>query len=523
MTDEQPPSGKTMRYDRQLRLWGEAGQTALENASVCLVNATTYGCEILKNLILPGVGEVHVVDQSPVTANDVQTNFFLAPGDIGKSRSEAVIQTLGQLNPETKHRAYNMALSEFVQTHMTDLKRFTVFIVSNVAPESFRDLAQIAWDSNIPVIVANIVGMYTETRVVVREHCVIESKPDNPLPDLRLDIPFTELIEFYQNIDLSVLNSTDHAHIPFVLILLKCLDQWKAAHGGEIPRNYKEKTLFKSLINKLRRKPDEENFNEACGMVNKCVVKTPLPSHLDDLFSDPSCTPSSTSTPFWLTAAAVKQFFTVRGVLPVSGTLEDMTADTQSFIALQTLYRDKARADSEVVAGYVAGFVTKHGFPPGYVGRDYISKFSRNSRYVRVLRTQPVECPKDVVKEAVESFADDPVDLSHVFLLFQACLEFVSANGRWPGDTEDNIPADEVSLLAELQGIQVKQDVSRCNPHLLVKDLVRFGGTEVPSVAAFSGGVAAHECIKLITCQYVPVDSCFVYSGGSQTTSVLKL
>ena len=36
------------------RLWGDHGQQALENAHVCLINATGTGTEILKNLILPG-------------------------------------------------------------------------------------------------------------------------------------------------------------------------------------------------------------------------------------------------------------------------------------------------------------------------------------------------------------------------------------------------------------------------------------------------------------------------------------
>lgn len=38
------------------RLWAASGQAALENANVCLLNATTTGTEILKNLILPGKG-----------------------------------------------------------------------------------------------------------------------------------------------------------------------------------------------------------------------------------------------------------------------------------------------------------------------------------------------------------------------------------------------------------------------------------------------------------------------------------
>lgn len=36
------------------RLWGDHGQDALENAHVCVINATSTGTELLKNLVLPG-------------------------------------------------------------------------------------------------------------------------------------------------------------------------------------------------------------------------------------------------------------------------------------------------------------------------------------------------------------------------------------------------------------------------------------------------------------------------------------
>src|SRR5690606_15607279 len=38
------------RNDRQLRLWGLLGQDRIDQANVCLLNATALGSEILKNL-----------------------------------------------------------------------------------------------------------------------------------------------------------------------------------------------------------------------------------------------------------------------------------------------------------------------------------------------------------------------------------------------------------------------------------------------------------------------------------------
>ncbi len=70
-----------LRYDRQLRLWGDHGQHLVERARICLVGgADAVGCEAIKSLVLPGVGAFAIVDNKPVTKEDVGNNFFLDMG-----------------------------------------------------------------------------------------------------------------------------------------------------------------------------------------------------------------------------------------------------------------------------------------------------------------------------------------------------------------------------------------------------------------------------------------------------------
>lgn len=53
------------------RLWGDHGQAMLEGAQVCVINATSLGTEILKGLVLPGIGGFTVVDGGIVTEEDI--------------------------------------------------------------------------------------------------------------------------------------------------------------------------------------------------------------------------------------------------------------------------------------------------------------------------------------------------------------------------------------------------------------------------------------------------------------------
>ena len=90
----------TDKYDRQLRLWGAKGQKALSETTVLLVRATAAGTETLKNLVLPGVGTIVVVDDAYVTSNDTESNFFVTMSD--KPRAQVALELLQELNPDVK-------------------------------------------------------------------------------------------------------------------------------------------------------------------------------------------------------------------------------------------------------------------------------------------------------------------------------------------------------------------------------------------------------------------------------------
>jgi amyloid beta precursor protein binding protein 1 len=67
---------RSTKYDRQLRIWGEHGQSALERAHICVLNCGPTGSEALKNLVLGGIGSFTVVDASKVCASDLGNNYF---------------------------------------------------------------------------------------------------------------------------------------------------------------------------------------------------------------------------------------------------------------------------------------------------------------------------------------------------------------------------------------------------------------------------------------------------------------
>jgi amyloid beta precursor protein binding protein 1 len=63
---------------------------------------------------------------------------------------------------------------------------------------------------------------------------VIESHTETS-PSLRIDKPFPTLLQAARALDFSSMDMTDHAHVPYVYILVRALDDWKAAVGHPFP------------------------------------------------------------------------------------------------------------------------------------------------------------------------------------------------------------------------------------------------------------------------------------------------
>lgn len=83
--------------------------------------------------------------------------------------------------------------------------------------------------NNVGLIILRQYGLLGYIRVFKSEVAVIESKPaDVNIDDLRLTNPFPALEEFALSINFNELDEKVHAHIPYNVILIQALHQWKS-------------------------------------------------------------------------------------------------------------------------------------------------------------------------------------------------------------------------------------------------------------------------------------------------------
>ncbi|KAH6856500.1 hypothetical protein B0I37DRAFT_77189 [Chaetomium sp. MPI-CAGE-AT-0009] len=556
------PSEKERKYDRQLRLWAASGQAALESANILLVNsgAGTVGAETLKNLVLPGIGRFAIYDEARVSEADLGVNFFLDDSCLGTSRSRSLTELILELNPDVQGSWYPNEETETLASLLTESPVFTIILYTHpIRPEQLSQLEAYGQQHKTPLVAIHSAGFYSYFQInLPGAFPIVDTHPDETATtDLRLLNPWPELVAFAEELtkDIDNLDNFEHGHLPYVVILLHYLEQWKAAHDGKYPTAFKEKAEFRKIVQAAARtnNPEggEENFEEAAAAVVKTVVLPSLPSGLKEVFEYEHTDPIEQRSGFWLIADAVKKFYEEHKCLPLPGKLPDMKAQSKVYIQLQGIYKAKARKDAAKVLQIVQTSPGGENVNPAEV-----DLFCKNAAFVKLINATGGGASSsgakisraDRLKAAADrEFANDetaalslsPLSLLPIYLALQATAHvgLSTATDTTTTTTTTTTTATETATATAAAGGHgfsadaILAAVARAVPGAekrervvqAAREVARAAGGELHNVAALTGGMVAQETIKIVTKQYIPADNTCVYDGIGGRVQVLRL
>ncbi|KAJ2923585.1 hypothetical protein H1R20_g13506, partial [Candolleomyces eurysporus] len=520
---ESQPDQKTRRYDRQLRLWAKSGQAALESAHLLVLSSSSTSTSILKNLVLPGIGQFTLLDRTITSPSDAGNNFFLEGLDsVGKPRAEEAVRLLLELNEGVKghpivEKDIQQVLSNEGESGAEWVKGFSLIIAHNLEKDALDQLSDLLWADvkSPPLVIIRSAGFLAEVFIQFHEHAIIDSHIDST-PSLRIDKPFPALLERSLAIDFENLDVTDHGHVPYVFILVRVLEEWKKAHDGNPPRTAAEKKEFKSLILNMRKKSDEENFEEAESQAYKCWTSTVVPSDIKSLFTSSgssSNTPPHTK-PFHILVKALEVYTSTvpPNTLPLSSTLPDMKASTKEYVEIQRLYKDRSVEEKNAFKGILANVIKEQGEDPNLIDDETIDSFVKNSHILRLLNGRKwgwLDSDKAALAERAQTSSKQlgiHLALSALSSLHAKHAQAQATNQSQEGQKADFTPSLE-ELTAEAKailpdGVELpEEDFDNA-----IGEAARSPTADLPNTAALLGGVVAQEVIKMITKQYVPVD-----------------
>jgi len=160
-------------------------------------------------------------------------------------------------------------------------------------------------------------------------------------------------------------------------------------------------------------------------------------------------------------------------------------------------------------------FLKSLGLPENHIKDEKIQTFAKQAADLMVMRYSSPENEFDtskILKENIE-FWDEQ---GKWFLAYYAAGRFQTEFGRLPGDRNSD-PLADFSVLKTISD-QVLSELGFENDTMedkYLKEMSRFGGSQIHTTAAYLGGVASQEIIKLVTKQYIPVNNTFIYDAIS--------
>ncbi|ESL11140.1 hypothetical protein TRSC58_01119 [Trypanosoma rangeli SC58] len=561
------------KYDRQLRLWSHAGQRSLAEAHVVVLGATAAAVEMLKSVVLAGIGFCTIVDDACVDEDAVGNNFFVSVEDYNARRplAEALLQHLCVLNPQTNGVACVEScvawVEDFVSTGTQSCATTgaekqrphpsLIVVTPRLPAVSLRRLS--AWSKGQrgpPLLYVQAVGLMGLIHVQEGERLIIhaEPKPETCVADLRIFNPFPELKVWFDAHDpedgtLFCEDIELHSHIPWIAILYHALQRVRRERGAPefVPRSKADYDAVRKAVGALIRRPTppQEGFMEA---MEKCRVSlnrsSLLPSDVHKILRDPRTDTPCRAGPsldghrslHWVVLHGIKRFIREHdGVPPFCGYVPDFATTTQWYGELRAIYDQKMRDDCAEVCGYAMEALAgcSNGSNASVVDADEVAELTQalvqNFWTLQLVRFGP---------DLDEMGTDAPLRWQRVSHYFDACAteaerftaglyiallaahQFEEQVGRPPGHVpKHGVEADATWVDDSKALLHIIEKAWRgfcCGVDFTAEacmEVARFGAGEPAATACIIGAAAAQECIKLVQHRRVPIQRPLIFDG----------
>lgn len=162
-----------------------------------MVGAGGIGCELLKNLVLTGFGEIHIVDLDTIDLSNLNRQFLFRNEHIKKSKALVAKESAGKFNPNVKIEAYHDNIKD-PKFNVAWFKEFEIVFNALDNLEARRHVNKMCLAANIPLVESGTTGFNGQVQVIQKGKtecydcvpkeapksfpvCTIRSTPSQPI------------------------------------------------------------------------------------------------------------------------------------------------------------------------------------------------------------------------------------------------------------------------------------------------------------------------------------------------------
>ncbi|WP_457595031.1 HesA/MoeB/ThiF family protein [Hydrogenimonas sp.] len=103
-------------FNRQVMLWGEETQQALQNRTIAIIGSGGLGSSLAIALGASGIGHIDLVDFDEVSVHNIHRQIAFRVGDEGRLKAEVAAELVESRCPYVKVTPYPMRFEEFART-----------------------------------------------------------------------------------------------------------------------------------------------------------------------------------------------------------------------------------------------------------------------------------------------------------------------------------------------------------------------------------------------------------------------
>ncbi|KAL2195950.1 hypothetical protein P885DRAFT_70086 [Corynascus similis CBS 632.67] len=139
--------------------------TQAKQSRVLMVGAGGIGCELLKNLVLTGFGEIHVVDLDTIDLSNLNRQFLFRQEHIKKSKALIAKEVAEKFNPAVKIVAHHANIKD-AQFNIDWFSSFRIVFNALDNLEARRHVNKMCLAADVPLIESGTTGFNGQVQVI---------------------------------------------------------------------------------------------------------------------------------------------------------------------------------------------------------------------------------------------------------------------------------------------------------------------------------------------------------------------
>ncbi|KJZ80252.1 hypothetical protein HIM_00102 [Hirsutella minnesotensis 3608] len=144
---------------------GASLNSSVKQARVLMVGAGGIGCELLKNLVLTGFGDIHVVDLDTIDLSNLNRQFLFRQEHIKKSKALVAKEAAHRFNPNVDIVAHHGNIKD-AEFHVAWFRGFNIVFNALDNLEARRHVNKMCLAADVPLIESGTTGFNGQVQVI---------------------------------------------------------------------------------------------------------------------------------------------------------------------------------------------------------------------------------------------------------------------------------------------------------------------------------------------------------------------